>query len=120
MFTGYGDGFVAVNQIRYEHNLIVLPDRIIEPWEVPVFAQLAAGDFDVLLPLQAEILLLGTGNHLRFPHPSLTRKLIAAKTGVEIMDTSAACRTYNILTGEGRYVAAALLVRPETDTSDPA
>lgn len=119
MFTGYGDGFVAINQIRYEHNLIVLPDRIIEPWEVPAFLQLSAGDFDVLLPLQAEILLLGTGNRLRFPHPSLTKKLIAAKTGVEIMDTSAACRTYNILIGEGRYVAAALLVRPETSANHP-
>jgi uncharacterized protein len=54
--------------------------------------------------------LLGTGVTLRFPHPSLTKALIASKIGIEVMDTNAACRTYNILTAEGRRVAAVLLI----------
>jgi uncharacterized protein len=110
MFTGYGTGYVMVNRTRYEHNLIILPDRIIEDWQALTFEQLTADHFESLLPLQPEMVLFGTGAALRFPHPSLTKALIASKIGVEVMDTSAACRTYNILTAEGRRVAAALLI----------
>ncbi len=99
-----------VNQTRYERNLIILPDRIIENWEAETFEQLTAAHFECLLPLQPEMVLFGTGTILRFPHPSLTKTLIASKIGVEVMDTSAVCRTYNILTAEGRRVAAALLI----------
>lgn len=111
MFTSYGTGYVTVNQMRHENNLIVLPDRIIEDWDVGSFEQLAPEHFDFLLSLQPEMVLFGTGTTLRFPHPRLTRALIESSIGVEVMDTSAACRTYNILTDEGRRVAAALLIR---------
>ncbi|MDQ3187047.1 MAG: Mth938-like domain-containing protein [Pseudomonadota bacterium] len=110
MFTGYGSGYVAVNRTRYERNLIVLPDRIIENWGAETFEQLTAEHFEFLLPFQPEMVLFGTGVALRFPHPSLTKTLIASKIGVEVMDTSAVCRTYNILTAEGRRVAAALII----------
>ncbi|MGH8684609.1 MAG: Mth938-like domain-containing protein [Nitrosospira sp.] len=110
MFTGYGAGYVMVNQTRYQRNLIILPDRIIENWGAGTFEQLTAEHFEFLLPLQPEMVLFGTGATLRFPHPSLTKTLITSKIGVEVMDTSAVCRTYNILTAEGRRVAAALLI----------
>jgi uncharacterized protein len=110
MFTGYGDGYVIVNQARYEQNLIVLPDRIIEQWEVSSFDQLATENFDFLLSLQPEMVLFGTGKTLRFPHPRLTRSLVESGVGIEVMDTNAACRTFNILTAEERRVAAALLL----------
>ena len=55
-------------------------------------------------------MLVGTGATLRFPHPKLTRKLLEARVGVEVMDTPAACRTFNILAAEGRKVVAALVV----------
>jgi uncharacterized protein len=57
-----------------------------------------------------EIVLLGTGAALQFPRPELTRPVIDAKIGLEVMDSSAACRTYNILMDEQREVAAALLI----------
>ena len=110
LFTGYGAGYVMVNQTRHERSLIVLPDHVIENWQAQTFEQLAAEHFECLLSLQPEMVLLGTGVTLRFPHPSLTKTLLLSKIGVEVMDTGAACRTYNILTGEGRRVAAALLV----------
>jgi len=110
IFTGYGIGYVVVNQTRHEHSLIIMPDRIIENWQVQIFQQLTAEHFEVLLPFQPEIVLLGTGTTLRFPCPSITKELIALNIGVEVMDTSAACRTYNILLAEGRNVAAALLI----------
>ena len=56
-----------------------------------------------------EVILLGTGSRLHFPHPSLTHPLQLAGIGLEAMDTVAACRTYNILMAEGRQVLAALL-----------
>ena len=61
--------------------------------------------------MQPEVVLLGTGAKLRFPHPRLTRLLSDARIGIEVMDLQAACRTYNILMAEERKVAAALLFR---------
>ena len=55
-------------------------------------------------------MLLGTGARQRFPHPRLYRMLIDAGIGVEVMDSAAAARTYNIIAAEGRRVAAALLL----------
>jgi uncharacterized protein len=110
MFTGYGAGHVIVNHKRFEHSLIVLPDRIIENWDASAFEDVTAEHFDFVLSLQPEMVLFGTGAALRFPHPRLTRSLIQAGIGVEVMDTAAACRTYNILMAEGRRVAAALLI----------
>ena len=71
---------------------------------------LCEDDFATLAGLGAEILLLGTGNSLRFPSPALLQPLMAARTGLEVMDTRAACRTFNILAAEGRKVAAAILL----------
>ena len=56
------------------------------------------------------MVLVGTGSVLQFPHPSLTKILIASGIGVEVMDTAAVCRTYNILMAEGRRVAAAIVI----------
>ena len=108
-FTAYGDGYVSVNAIRHTGNLIVLPERIFPEWTQATFETLAVADFEVLAALDAEIILLGTGRQLRFPHPELLRPLMAVRKGVEAMDIAAACRTYNVLVSEGRKVAAALL-----------
>lgn len=110
LFTGYGTGYVTINQIRYEHSLIVLPDRLIEDWEAKTFEQLTTEHFQFILSLRPEMVLFGTGAALRFPHPRLTRSLIESGIGIEVMDTAAACRTYNILSAEERRVAAALLI----------
>ena len=110
LFTGYGDDHVLVNGQRLEFGLLLGPTLLdreslasvnFEVLEEKHFAQLAA--------LDAEIVLLGTGSKLRFPHPSLTRPLTGARIGLEVMDTGAACRTYNLLASEGRKVLAAIL-----------
>ena len=109
-FTGYGGGYVLVNNARYERNLAVLPEAILDNWTTAGFDALAAGDFAEFTGRGLEIVLLGTGARIRFPRPELLRPLIEAGIGVEVMDTPAACRTYNILMGEGRKVAAALIL----------
>lgn len=106
--TAYGADYVAVNGVRYQESLVVLPDRI-AAWSARSFAALTAEDFAFLASLQAEIVLLGTGPRQRFPHPRLTAPLSRAGIGVEVMDLQAASRTYNILVAEERKVAAALL-----------
>ena len=108
-FTAYGDGYVAVNQEKYEKNLILLPDSIIPEWSTATIATLTADDMQKLLELGTEIILLGTGNRLRFPPGALLRPFAPAGIGLEVMDMQAACRTYNILAAEGRKVAAAIL-----------
>jgi len=106
----YAPGRIVVNETVYGASLIVQPDRIIADWPPQSFAALAEPHFQVLAGLGTEVVLIGTGARLRFPPPVLLRPLIAAGCGFEVMDTGAACRTYNILMGEGRRVAAALLM----------
>jgi uncharacterized protein len=108
VFTAYGEGYVVVNQERHATSLIVTPERVL-PWRATSFAALGEEDFAPLVDLGLEIVLLGTGPRLRFPHPALTRGLLEAHLGLEVMDLYAACRTYNILVAEERKVAAALL-----------
>ena len=110
IFTGYGDGYVLINQVRFEKSLIVLPDHLIEDWPIFSVSQLEAQHFENLLLLSPEIVILGTGAKHQFPDQSLLSQLIKSGMGIEIMDTKACCRTYNILVEEGRRVAAALLI----------
>lgn len=107
--TAYGPGFVEINKVRHDGNLVVAPDMPVTSWSAASFDALAVDDFTSLLSLKPEVVLLGTGSRQRFPHPSLSRGLLAAQVGIEVMDTPAACRTYNILMAEGRRVVAAFL-----------
>jgi uncharacterized protein len=109
LFSGYGAGYVAINGERYERNLIVLPDRIVD-WEVARVEDLSRTAFESLSKLPIDVLVLGTGSALRFPIPADLQVMAQAGIGVEVMDTPAACRTYNVLLSEDRRVAAALLV----------
>ena len=109
-FTGYGAGYVAINGERFDKSLVVLPERIIRDWAASTFDALAAEHLAPLAGLGCEIVLLGTGMQLRFPHPRVLLPLTEAGIGVEVMDVRAACRTYNILMAEERKIAAALLL----------
>ena len=110
VFTGYGEGYVEVNKVRYEANLIVTPDTVETTWAPGGFESLSRDDFANLLKTNPEIVLLGTGKSIRFPHPRLTVDLLAARVGIEVMDCAAACRTFNVLAAEGRRVVAALVI----------
>jgi uncharacterized protein len=110
LFTGYGDGYVSINHQHYAHNVLLAPGREVARWDAPGFEGLTRAHFEALLALAPEIVILGTGDTLRFPHPELTRSFAAAAVGFEAMDTKAACRTYNILMAEGRAVVAAILL----------
>lgn len=110
LITGSGPGWVRVNADEYRDNLVLTADAVHAGAVPGGFDALSVADFAALLGHQPEIVLLGTGAAQHFPRPELTRDLTDAGVGVEVMDTPAACRTYNILTGEGRRVVALLLL----------
>ena len=106
----YGPGWITVNDLEIRRSVIITPDQLVLDWPPQTFSDLEEPHFAVIAALKPEIVLLGTGAHQRFPHPRLTQALLACGAGVEIMDMSAACRTYNVIMLEGRRVAAALLL----------
>ena len=108
--TGHGLGFVVVNQQRIETSLILMADKLITPWAVAGLAGLTLADFAPLIDLNPELVVFGAGQSFQFPDRRIMAAFSAARIGFETMDTPAACRTYNVLVGEGRNVAAALLV----------
>jgi uncharacterized protein len=111
LFTGYGTDHVLINGARHDGSLLLSGSRIeVAPWAGLTFDALTAAHFDWIAKHDVEIVLFGSGARLRFPHPSLTRALPEARIGLEVMDIGAMCRTYNILVGEGRSVAAAVLI----------
>jgi len=109
VFTSYGDDYVCIDSVRYAENLIVLPDRLIHQWTTASFETLSITDFDFLASLDVEFILFGTGQRQRFLRAELLRPLIEKQKACEVMTNHAVCRTYNILAGEGRKVAASLL-----------
>lgn len=110
LVTGTGPGWIRIGATEYRENLVLTPDAVHAGWATAGFAGLAESDFEALLEGSPEVVLLGTGRAIHFPHPRLTQALTKAGVGVEVMDTAAACRTYNILAAEGRRVTAALLL----------
>lgn len=91
-------------------SLILTPQELILDWEPQLLADLQAGHLSRVVAAAPEVVLLGTGSRLRFPPASVLAPCYQAGVGVEVMDTGAACRTFNILAGEGRQVVAALLM----------
>ena len=108
--TGYGDGYIEINKIPYSHAVLLSSDGEILEWAVKSFDELSPADFTQMASLKPELIIIGTGKRQRFPTPELLKTLIEAKIGFEVMDSQAACRTYNILVGEGRQVLLALIV----------
>ena len=109
--TGYGLDYITVNSQAYRHPILVSPEGPIENWFNLDFAGLSAADFAPIANKKPEVVILGTGPQQRFPKPELMKLLIEAKIGFEVMDSQAACRTYNILMGEGRQILAAILLK---------
>jgi uncharacterized protein len=107
----YGEGRIVINDRDYTRSLLVTPHHLDPTWEPQSLAELQTPHLEAVAALHPEVVLLGTGNRLKFPHRETTAFFLQRGIGFEVMDTAAACRTFNVLTAEGRGVAAALLVR---------
>ena len=115
--TAYDEAGVEINAVRFSHSLIVLPEVAPAEWPPRSFDDLTADHFAQIEATLPDVVILGTGPRQRFVHPRLISALTSRRIGVECMDSQAACRTYNILMGEGRKVVLALIFEglPQAD-----
>ncbi len=117
LIQGYAQGEIRVRApaaaetevVVHRRSLILVPDRCVE-WEPQTFDDLSGSHFEAIAELGPEVILIGSGARLRLPSGPLMGVLASLGIGFEVMDTGAACRTYNVLLAAGRVVAAALIV----------
>lgn len=106
----YAPGSINVNDRLLTTSVVLSPSKVVENWP-PLYPQdITLNHLEAALDLTPEILLLGTGANLRFPGAQITAEIQKRGIGLEVLDTAAACRTYNVLVSEDRNVVAALLM----------
>jgi uncharacterized protein len=110
VIRAYAPGRLRIGEREITTSVIVSPATLIEPWRPRRMSEFAADDLEPAIALSPEVLLVGTGARQVFPDAAIFAALHAARIGFEIMDTGAACRTYNVLLAEDRRVAAALMI----------
>lgn len=108
--TGYGPGWIGVSGEKVMRSVVITSEGQQFEWGCEQFSDLEQSHFAKLADLSVELVIFGSGTQLRFVEPAWQTRLMQRGIGLETMDTFAACRTFNILAGEGRKVAAALLV----------
>ncbi len=105
----YEPGCIQINKEKYLQSLLLMPGQLITDWSVSTAEAITSEDIRVLAEYAPQVLLLGTGQEHKFLHPKVLAPLMELRIGYEVMSTSAACRTYNVLLSEGRKVLAALI-----------
>lgn len=120
--ASYGPGYFVVGDRTVRHSIILTFDGAIEPWAPAASADLDEDHLRALLLHRPEVALLGTGARQAFPPAGVLRPFAQSGLGLEVMDTPAACRTWNVLAAEGRKVVAGLLPigPPPPERSTPA
>ena len=108
--SGYGPGWIGVGGEKLTSSVVIGSRGERLAWNCKRFEDLDARHFEQLAALQPELVIFGSGQQIRFPLGLWIKSLIEQQIGIETMDTQAACRTYNVLAGEGRKVIAALLI----------
>ena len=118
--SSHDPGEVSINGQPYRHAVIVPWKGAVLDWGTTHFEDLSAADFERIAALKPELVIFGSGARIRFPSPAWVRCLTDQRIGLETMDSGAACRTYNVLVGEGREAVLALLLpEPPTDAGEP-
>lgn len=109
LITDYGPGTISVDGNVFSQAIVVGKSGVLENWFEGTAAQLELKDLETVLENKPEILVFGSGERHEFPPPQLMAELSRRGVALEVMSTSAACRTYNVLVSEFRDVSAALL-----------
>ena len=107
----YGDGGFRLSGVRHEGSVLIVQDQA-QAWQVSGVADLTPESLSAILGAgsrDVEFLLLGMGVANALPPRSVRETLSRAGIGLEFMDTPTAARMYNVLTAEGRRLAAALI-----------
>lgn len=104
----YSEAGVVVNDTLVEHTFVVTNDRLITQCDLPAFEALTRGSLFQVMALEPDIVVIGSGARQRMIDTGLLAELMQEGIGVEVMDTPAACRCFNVLSGENRRVAAVI------------
>lgn len=107
--SAYAAGAVQIGGNTYRGGVIATREKILGDWRPPAVERLSIADFEALIALAPEVVLLGTGPAQQLPPAELYAEFAARRIGLEAMDSRAACRTYNLLLSEYREVAVALM-----------
>lgn len=110
VIRAYTDTDIQINNKTYNKSLIVSNTLLIDNWGVEHIEQLSLEHWQEIVNYQPEVILIGTGPSLIFPRPASYSPAIDLGIGVEFMDSAAACRTYNILVSEDRFVIAGIIL----------
>jgi len=103
-------GRIRIGQSTYECTLGLTVDRVVTDVEALPVAELRIGHLETLLESSPEVVIIGTGWQPAFAGRELLFALARRGIGLEVMDTPAACRTFNILISEGRRPAALMFI----------
>lgn len=114
-FRRCGADAVTVIDRTLTASFLMMPDRIVEDWPVQRAGAFDVASADTIAAMEPELVLLGTGARQVFPPRESMVALLRRNIGIEVMDNAAACRTYNLLAGEGRRVLAAIILAPNAD-----
>ena len=117
-FSSFSYGAVVVGGQQYRESLIVTPKEIFDYWPPKTLDDITQDDLETIIALEPELILIGTGDKLKFPMSSILEGVATANLGIEFMDSRAACRTYNILASENRRVAAGIILE-HSDVNPP-
>jgi uncharacterized protein len=104
------DGRICIGENSYDHSIALTANTIIGEWSKMAVHELVESDFDELLAAEPEVIIVGTGVKNIFPPRELVFAMARRGIGLEVMDTTAAARTFNVLVGEDRQVAAVLFL----------
>jgi len=110
VIRAFTDTTIEVNNVPYNRSLIVGNNLLLDDWGISHIDEMTLQNWQTLLEYKPEVILIGTGKSLLFPHPSSYACAIEAGVGVEFMDSAAACRTYNVLVSEDRSVIAGIII----------
>ncbi|MEI6732993.1 MAG: Mth938-like domain-containing protein [Comamonadaceae bacterium] len=108
--SSYGPDWIGVAGEKITSSVVIGSRGERFAWNCKRFEEIGAGHFAQLAALDPELVIFGSGQTIRFPPGHWIKALIEKQIGIETMDTPAACRTYNVLAGEGRTVLVALLM----------
>lgn len=105
----YGERGARVGDDWYNAGLLMDRERLEAPWPVSRIEQIDTALAATLIGWQPALIVLGTGDSIRFPDQAFSARIMAAGIGLEIMSSDAACRTYNVLASENRAALLALM-----------
>ncbi len=103
-----GSNGIRIGDETFTSGLVITTERIVGTWPATPVAELTEEHVVGILEDAPEVLILGTGSTHEFAPRDLVFALARRSVGFEVMDSAAAARTFNVLAGEGRHVAAIL------------